>query len=363
MTNVKEDSAEGLKWINSERIAVTYNGPTVSIILATFNGEKYIGELLESLRRQTLPPTELIVSDDGSSDNTVHIVKAFAARCNFPVGLRRVNGLGSSENFLSAAKYCSGEWVVFCDQDDVWCDDRLRLAIAEAQQNSNITAVFQSCALCNADLMPMSPSPFPGTHAAKAYRSNTISLPHVWPGFLQVLSRLVVNVAASTRRPRQLHYAQGARLIAHDRWTFILASMLGDVVVQNDIVAKFRRHSDAQTGFYDGRRHGLWHLRSIAGIRLERTKELYTHLLAVRSVLTSEEMKRALPDESPLREAAQRYYCWALESKITSMILGDARGARIFFWLSVGVMYAWRSKRPYFYKVVLTSSALRVCSS
>src|SRR5689334_21153590 len=66
-------------------------------------------------------PTELHVGDDGSTDDTVAILEAFAARAPFPVHLivNEVN-LGFGENFIQTAKRCSSTWIAFCDQDDLW---------------------------------------------------------------------------------------------------------------------------------------------------------------------------------------------------------------------------------------------------
>ncbi len=69
---------------------------------------------------------ELVVRDDGSTDATVSILEEFASRCGFPVRLtRNERNLHFTGNFLKAANECSGDHVVFCDQDDVWEDTKL----------------------------------------------------------------------------------------------------------------------------------------------------------------------------------------------------------------------------------------------
>src|SRR5688572_4379256 len=105
----------------------------ISIVLATRNGAQYLPQQLESLARQTLAPFELIVSDDDSSDATMKIVAAFARTAKFPVKLK-VNSpaLGFRDNFIAATQLAAGDWVAFCDQDDIWHPEKLERVAAFA---------------------------------------------------------------------------------------------------------------------------------------------------------------------------------------------------------------------------------------
>jgi rhamnosyltransferase len=109
----------------------------VSIVMTTFNGQKYIADQLESLVAQTLLPVELIVSDDGSTDDTLSIVRTFSQRAPFTVQIREnPTRLGCSENFLTATRHAIGKYIAFCDQDDVWHPHKLARCI-EALQIEN----------------------------------------------------------------------------------------------------------------------------------------------------------------------------------------------------------------------------------
>src|SRR5580698_5355366 len=80
---------------------------SVSIAMATYNGARYVGEQLESLARQTVLPTELVVTDDNSTDNTVDIVTAFATKAPFPVHIEKnPKRLGYRDNFMKAVSLC-----------------------------------------------------------------------------------------------------------------------------------------------------------------------------------------------------------------------------------------------------------------
>ena len=98
----------------------------VSVVMATFNGSRFIGAQLASLACQTELPAELIICDDGSSDDTIRIAKEFANTAPFPVHIYiNAKKKGYRRNFIDAAKLCSAELIAFCDQDDIWRADKL----------------------------------------------------------------------------------------------------------------------------------------------------------------------------------------------------------------------------------------------
>jgi glycosyltransferase involved in cell wall biosynthesis len=100
--------------------------PSISIAMATFNGARYLGEQLTSLSSQTVKPLELVVCDDGSTDESVAILQSFSTHAPFPVRIfENPERLGYQQNFMKAASLCQGPLIAFCDQDDIWNDDKL----------------------------------------------------------------------------------------------------------------------------------------------------------------------------------------------------------------------------------------------
>jgi len=99
--------------------------PSISVVMATYNGEKYLTEQLESILTQTLPPAEIIVCDDRSTDKTVSILQNYTDRglIKFHVNTSQ---LGVINNFKKAATFAdSSNFVAFADQDDVWLPNKL----------------------------------------------------------------------------------------------------------------------------------------------------------------------------------------------------------------------------------------------
>ena len=98
--------------------------PTVSIAMATYNGEKYIREQLDSLYSQTYPHYEIVVVDDKSSDSTLSILEEYHKKRGL-IYIKNEHNLGINKTFEKALKNCSGDYVMFCDQDDIWYPNKI----------------------------------------------------------------------------------------------------------------------------------------------------------------------------------------------------------------------------------------------
>jgi len=92
----------------------------VSIALCTYNGEAYLREQLDSIVNQSYSPIEIIAVDDCSSDNTLSILKEYAANYSFIKVFVNPENLGYIRNFEKALQLCSGKFIALSDQDDIW---------------------------------------------------------------------------------------------------------------------------------------------------------------------------------------------------------------------------------------------------
>lgn len=120
----------------------------VAILMGTKNGERFLAEQLDSLETQTHQHWILYVSDDGSTDNTLSILKEYQAK--WPAGkmiIRAGPRQGFCLNFLSLACDSSirAEFYAFCDQDDVWLPNKLRIAIQKIQENQKNEIPYVYC--------------------------------------------------------------------------------------------------------------------------------------------------------------------------------------------------------------------------
>lgn len=127
---------------------------SISIALASHNGERYIREQLDSIARQARLPDELIVSDDVSTDATSDIVLDLV-RAPFPVRFfQNSERLRSTRNFEVAIRACNGDVIFLCDQDDVWYPNKVSLIEEHFINNPNAGAVFTDADVVNENLRP-----------------------------------------------------------------------------------------------------------------------------------------------------------------------------------------------------------------
>lgn len=101
----------------------------VSVVLAAYNGIRFIEEQLDSIIAQTEQPDEVLIADDGSADGTVERIRDYLVSHDMPECWKLIQNeknKGYAANFLDASKMVSGDIVFFCDQDDIWPPDRLK---------------------------------------------------------------------------------------------------------------------------------------------------------------------------------------------------------------------------------------------
>ena len=116
---------------------------SVSVCLASYNGERYIEEQIMSIISQFQEGDELIVSDDGSKDRTCEIVQELSRRYS---AINLVSGprMGFSCNFGNAASYAKNDIVMYSDQDDIWNSDKLSIVCECFEKNPECTTILHS---------------------------------------------------------------------------------------------------------------------------------------------------------------------------------------------------------------------------
>ncbi len=118
---------------------------TVSVALATYNGEKYVIEQLNSLLNQSRQPDEVIIIDDCSTDSTPQIVRDYISAHSLPwkFSVAESNS-GYKKNFYNCIKATSGDVVFLCDQDDVWYPDKIEKTLGIFEKESGCLGVNSS---------------------------------------------------------------------------------------------------------------------------------------------------------------------------------------------------------------------------
>ncbi len=219
--------------------------PTLSIALATFNGAKYLPEQLKSLVQQRNPVGELVVTDDGSSDATVPLLREFAATAPFPVHIfENSQRLGYRVNFMNAAAACTGDLIAFCDQDDIWHPDNTTL-VTRAFGDPEVMLVFH-----NADLIDergRRKGRLFSEKSAKDYPPLSTKPWMIVPGLVQALRRPLLRF--TPLHPRSIDPYCPTEPMSHDLWYPFWASVLGNIAYIPDVLVEYRQHDENTSGW------------------------------------------------------------------------------------------------------------------
>jgi glycosyltransferase involved in cell wall biosynthesis len=219
--------------------------PQISVALGTYNGERFLRDQLDSLAAQRVLPAELVVCDDCSSDGTLTILERFTAEAPFPVRIfRNESNVGFTANLIGAAERCRGPLIAFCDQDDVWLEDKVGLC-ARFFAEHPVRLLLHAAQPVDENLRPIG-KPFPSvSHTAVAPPHG----PDPWlitPGFALVFDRALLELADWRSRPpsRDLH----GRQMDFDEWFYFLAWSAGDVGFIGRRLVLYRQHGDNAFG-------------------------------------------------------------------------------------------------------------------
>lgn len=283
--------------------------------MATYNGASFIAEQLDSLRRQTLKPYELIISDDGSSDSTLTICQEFAAHAPFPVRVsKNARRLGYADNFLNAATIAQGEWISFCDQDDIWLPHKLATIQNELGRQDKNVNLFAHPAL----IIDQS-----GTATGEiAWPSNKCTYPimgfPIWKGSMgcgQTFHKSLLDIPFSKRfivNPTSMATAP------HDEWIIRISQCLGSARYTNEPLILRRRHSKSETANNIPRDGGLSGDRADSFVR-------YSEMARSRGQ-TLIDVSTSLDRECSARLARSGHFYLALSEVLSKRSeIGDAR--------------------------------------
>lgn len=218
---------------------------TVSVAMATLDGEAWVRAQIESIAAQTALPSELVVSDDGSVDRTVEIIRSIAAPFDIRVMSSSGERLGVARNFAKAIEACRGDIVVLADQDDVWHPERIEAALPALETADLVACDLQLIAPDGAAL---------GTTQFDRLRLDIDAF--LADPLATVLRRNVVTGAGTAVRAelarRALPIADGW---LHDEWLAVVAAATGTIAMTARPLVSYRQHEEQAVG---GAVRGVW---------------------------------------------------------------------------------------------------------
>jgi len=217
-----------------------------SVAMCTFNGSRYLREQLRSISGQIRPPHELVICDDGSTDDTVRLLQAFASESSFPVRVfSNTERLGPAQNFDKAIRLCTGDVIILSDQDDLWSPQKVAKLLEVLERQPQAMYAFSDAETIDQDGALLGQSLW----EAIAFRQRLDEFSG--PGQLKLLLKqnLITGAAMAFRasfRDIVLPIPPGWM---HDYWIVLLGSALAYGVPVPEALFQYRRHSTQVVGW------------------------------------------------------------------------------------------------------------------
>jgi len=216
--------------------------PSVYILMSTYNGDKFLAEQLQSIENQTYQYWKVLISDDGSSDNTLNIARKFQEKWgDDKLQIRQGPQEGFCRNFLSMAcdPTIRADYYAFSDQDDVWLSDKLERALSyinKSNESKLPVAYGGRTQIVDETLKPLSLSP--DFTLPRSFRNSLVQ--SIAGGNTQVFNQATKNL---------LEQAGIVEVISHDWWLYQIVQGAGGVFYYDPKPSLlYRQHSNAIVG-------------------------------------------------------------------------------------------------------------------
>lgn len=213
----------------------------VNILMATYNGEKFLAQQIESIQKQTFKEWNLLIRDDGSSDKTCDIIRNFTAkdsRIRF-INENEHHNLGVIKSFFMLVNYEVADLYFFSDQDDVWLPEKLSVSLEAAKHKASDVPllVYTDLKVVNQELNILQDSMI----RAQSHHANTTLLPELTENTVTG-GTMMINHALAEK------WFTPNDILMHDWFLALLAASLGEIIYLDLPTQLYRQHDNNVLG-------------------------------------------------------------------------------------------------------------------
>lgn len=216
---------------------------TIDVLMATYNGEKYIKEQIESILNQTYKNIHLIISDDGSKDNTVQILKEYENKDKRVTVYVQKQNLGYIKNFEFLLTKIENDIYMLSDQDDVWKVDKIENTYNKLKEEK-ADLVFSDLEVVDSNLKQIYPS-------FNDYMKLTKKIKKCDGLERQYLYNCMVGCTIMSKKQfveKILPLPSKSKYLVHDMWIGVIVSIYGKSVYLDEKTIYYRQHGNNQIG-------------------------------------------------------------------------------------------------------------------
>lgn len=218
----------------------------IAILMATYNGEKYICQQIDSILSQTCKDWELYIHDDGSTDNTIAAVESYVEK--YPDKIHLIDGKstgGAKYNFFYLFGQVEAPYYMTCDQDDVWLDKKIELTydkMLTIENKADVPClVYTELRVVDSELNIIADT-MSGYQSLDCHKRtiNQFILQNSVTGCTMMINRAL--------RDKMLHITDIDNTIMHDWWAALVAAQFGKTAFIDEPTILYRQHGDNSLG-------------------------------------------------------------------------------------------------------------------
>ena len=216
----------------------------IDVLLATYNGEKYLKEQLDSILNQTYPNIQLIISDDCSKDDTRKILKEYEEKDSRVKVYYQDENIGCIKNFEFLLKQVKNEIYMLSDQDDVWMPEKIEKTY-EQLENEKADLTFGDLEVVDSNLETIYPSFNDFMKLSRKIKK------HIDTNQLNYLYNCVTGCTIMSRKKwidKILPLPTNSKYVLHDHWIGLMISLEGKLAYLPEKYIKYRQHEDNEVG-------------------------------------------------------------------------------------------------------------------
>lgn len=215
----------------------------IDILLATYNGEKFVKEQIESILNQTYENFNLIISDDASTDNTLNILEEYEKKDTRIKVFKKEKNEGLINNFEFLLKNVTSDYFMFSDQDDIWKKDKIEKSINKLKEK-NSGLVYTDLEIVDEKLNVI----YPSYWKYKQIYKKIIKYNNFEALYLNNFVTGCTILAKSKYIKDILPLPRNSKFVLHDYWTALIISAKDKISYVEEPTIQYRQHKNNRVG-------------------------------------------------------------------------------------------------------------------